>query len=101
MLTDNCAARLAQAKLGIKDNIADFVKETDFVNNLKYINKKVTSNKIKHVLAANELDDLIWWSTWTKLSTKGVKKSLMNGNSILKGAKYFFSGVLQNYLLLI
>ena len=34
MVADNFAARLAQAKLGTKDDIADFVKETDFDNEL-------------------------------------------------------------------
>ena len=34
MVADNFAARLAQAKLGTKDDITDFVKETDFDNEL-------------------------------------------------------------------
>ena len=44
-------------KLSTKDDIADFVKETDFDNKLN-INKKVTSKKSKHVLVENELDEL-------------------------------------------
>ena len=34
-------------------------------------------------------------------STKGLTEDLINGYSILKGSKYFSSGVLQNYLVLI
>ena len=86
MMADNFAARLAQAKT--KDDIADFVKQTDFDNKLKSINKKVTSNKTKHVLVVNELHDL---SEKVELvSTKGLTKDLINGYSIPKGAKYFF-----------
>ena len=44
MTADNFAARSAQAKLTTKADIADFVKEMDFDNKLKNINKKVTSN---------------------------------------------------------
>ena len=88
MMADNFAARLAQAKLATKDDIADFVKQTDFDNKLKNINKKVTSNKTKHVLVVNELDDL---SEKVELvSTKGLTKDLINGYSIPKDAKYFF-----------
>ena len=40
-----CTARLAQANLASKIDIANFVKKTDFHNVLKYLNKNVTSNK--------------------------------------------------------
>ena len=39
---ENFAARLAQANLGTKSDIADFVKKTDFDDKLKNLNKKVT-----------------------------------------------------------
>ena len=59
LTADNFAAILAQAKLVTKDDIADFVKETDFDKKLKNINKKVASNnKTKHVLVENEPDKL-------------------------------------------
>ena len=45
---DNFAARLAQANLATKANIADFVKEI----------KKITSNETKHVEAEKRLTDL-------------------------------------------
>ena len=35
------------------------------------------------------------------LSTKGLTKDLINKFSILKGTKYFSSGIFQNYLVFI
>ena len=49
-LLQNFAARLAQAN----GDIANFVKKTDFDDKLKHFNKKVTSNKTKHLLVENE-----------------------------------------------
>ena len=40
--------RLTEVNLVSKD-IDNFVKKTDFDNKLKNINKKVTSNKIRHI----------------------------------------------------
>ena len=45
VMAENFAARLSQVKLALTDDIADLVKETDFDNKLKQINKKVTPNK--------------------------------------------------------
>ena len=84
----NFTVRFAQAKLAAKDDIADFVKETDFDNKLKSINKKVTSNKIKHVLVVNELDDLL--EKGEQISIKGLTKDLINWYSIPTGANIFF-----------
>lgn len=42
--------RLVQAKLPTKVDLDDFVNEIDFDNKLKTINKKVNTNKAKHVL---------------------------------------------------
>ena len=42
--------RLVQAKLPTKVDIDDFVNEIDFDDKLKTINKKVNTNKAKHVL---------------------------------------------------
>ena len=50
---ENFAARLAQANLESKNDIANFVRKTDFDNKLKNLNRKVTSNKIKHVFVEN------------------------------------------------
>ena len=49
----NFAARLAQANLASKCEITNFVKKTDFDDQLK-LNKKVSSNKTKYVLVKNE-----------------------------------------------
>ena len=64
--------------------------------NLKILNKKVTLNKLKHALVENELDELS--EKVELISTKELTKDLINEYSILKGAKYFSSCVLQNYL---
>ena len=89
MLTvENFTASLKQANLVSKDDIANFVKKSDFYNKLKH----VTSNK-------NELNEL---SIKVKvISTKGLTKDLINKFSILNGAKYFSSGIFQNYLVFI
>ena len=75
MTADNFAAILAQAKLVTNNDIADFVKETDFDKKLKNINKKVTSNnKTKHVLVENEPDELS--KKVELISIKGLTKDL-------------------------
>ena len=55
-------------------------------------------NKIKHVIVENELNDI---SEKVKaISIKGLKKDLINKHSIysiLNGAKYFYSGILEKY----
>ena len=53
---------------------------------LKNLNKKVTSNKTKHLLA---------------ISTKELTKDLTNGYKTLDGLKLFSACILQNYLILI
>ena len=58
MTADNFAVRLTQTNLATKANIVDFVKETDFHNEMKNLNKKASSNKTKHVLVENEVDEL-------------------------------------------
>ena len=80
--------RLKQANLASESDIANFVKKTDFDNKLK----DVTSYK-------NELNEL---SKKVKaISTKGLRKDLINKFSILKEAKYFSSEIFQNYLVFI
>ena len=58
MTEDNVAARLAQTKLATKDDIADFIKETDFDQKIKNLNKEVTSNKTKYVRVEKKLTEL-------------------------------------------
>ena len=79
---------MKRANLTSTSDIANFVNNTDFDNKLK----DVTSNK-------NELNEL---SKKVKaISTKGLTKDLIDKFSILNGAKYFSSGIFQNYLVFI
>ena len=48
-------ARLAQTNVASKSDVANFVKKTDFNDKLTKSNKKITSNKTKHLLVENEL----------------------------------------------
>ena len=99
LTAETVAARLAQANLASKNDIANFVKKTNFGDKLKHLNKKITSNKRKNVLIENEFNEL---SEKVKaMPTKGLTKDLINRYSILNGAKYFYSGILQNYLIFI
>ena len=50
----NFTARLRQTHLTTKGDITDFVKEIDFDDKPNSLDKKVTSNKSKHVLVENE-----------------------------------------------
>ena len=80
--------RLKQANLTSKSEIAKFVNKTDFYDQVK----NVTSNK-------NELNEL---SKKVKaISTEGLTKDLIDKFIILNGAKYFSSGIFQNYLVFI
>ena len=91
--------RLAQANLASKNDIAALVKKTDFDNKLKNLDKNISSNKTKHILVENELNEI---SEKVKtISTKGLAKDLINKSSILNGAKHFSSGIFQNYLVFI
>ena len=58
LTVENFTARLKQANLASKGDITDFAKKTDFDDKLKNLNKKVTSNKSKHLLVENELKKL-------------------------------------------
>ena len=76
---------MKRANLTSTSDIANFVNNTDFDNKLK----DVTSNK-------NELNEL---SKKVKpISAKGLTKDLTDKFSILNGAKYISSAIIQNYL---
>ena len=79
-----------------KSDIANFVQKTDFGDKLKKVNKNVTSNKTKHVLVENELNELS--EKFKAISAKGLTKDLINKFSILHGAQYFSLGIFQSYL---
>ena len=76
-MSEKFAVRLAQANLTGKTDIADFVKHL----------KKVTSNKMKHALVENGLNELL--ETIKAISTEGLTKDLINEYSILNDTKYF------------
>ena len=84
---ENFTTRLKQENLANKNNIANFVKRINFDEKLK----TVTSNK-----RLNELSKKV-----KEISTKGLTKDLINKWSILNGAKYFSSGIFQNYLVFV
>ena len=51
LTVETFAAWLKQPNLATKADIADFVKDTDFENKLKSLNKNNASNKTKHLEA--------------------------------------------------
>ena len=87
LTSENFAARLAQANLASKNDIAALFKKTDFDDKLKNSNKNITSDKTKHVLdeGENELNELS--KKFKPISTKGLTKDLINKFSILQ--EYF------------
>ena len=89
LTSENLNARLKQANLASKNDIANFIKKADFDDKLK----NITSNK-------NELNKLSKKKN-KAISTKGLTTDLINKFSILNGAKYFSSGIFQNYLVFI
>ena len=50
LTTEHFPARSRQANLETKNDIANSVNKTDFDKKLKTFNKKITSNKTKHLL---------------------------------------------------
>ena len=88
LASENFNARLAQANLASKIDISNFVKKTDFDNKLKDATSKKTE--------LNELTKKV-----KEISTKVLKKDLINKISILNGAKYMFSEIFQNCLVFI
>ena len=80
--TENFVARLTQANLATNSDTGNFVKKTDFDDKLKSLNKKVTSNKTKHLLVKNEL-----------------KKLQTFDSSLFIGQSYFNNNGAQLYLI--
>ena len=79
LTAEHFTARLVRANLARKRDIANFVKKTDLnKNELNELSKKVK-----------------------EISTKSLIKDLINKFSTLNGAKYFSSGIFQNYLVFI
>ena len=95
--SENFAARLKQANLASKSDISDLVKNIDFDNKLLGFNKMINSNKIKHLVVENELNELI--KKVEAISTKELTKDLLNGCKIFNGARFFSLGTRQNHLI--
>ena len=70
-----------------KDDINNFVNCKDFDNKLLSFNKRINSNKTKHLRVENELNQLS--KKVDAISTKGLRKVLINGYKVLNGATYF------------
>ena len=64
-----------QANLASKSDIPDLIKKTDFDNELSGFNQRINSNKTKHVVAENELNELT--KKVEAISTKGLTKLLI------------------------
>ena len=86
-MTKNFAERLKEANFASKKDIADFANKTYFDEKLRSINKNVTSNKTKHVEAEKKLNDVL--EKVKLIPIKELAKDLINGCSILNGAKCF------------
>ena len=56
--SEDFAARLKQPNLASKSDIVDLVKKTSLDIKLLGFNKRINSNKTKHVVVENELNDL-------------------------------------------
>ena len=87
LISENFTARLKQANLTRKSDIANSVKRQNLI-----IKKYVISNENK----LNELSKKV-----KAVSTKGLTKDLINKISILNAAKYFPLGIFQNYLVFV
>ena len=59
-----------------KDDINNFVNYTDFDNKLLSFNKRINSNKTKHLRVENESNQLP--KKVEAISTKGLRKDLIN-----------------------
>ena len=99
-------SKQSQANLARKGKVDNFILKTDFDEKFRKINIKVTSNKTKLVKVDKKLTDhitsytkLIYVITEVKLiSTKGLRKDLINGYSVFSGAKYFIEVWSQNFV---
>ena len=58
LASEKYSARLKEVNLASKSDIVDLLKKTDFNNKLLGFNKRINSNKTKHVVVENELNEL-------------------------------------------
>ena len=81
--------RLKRVNLAYQSDIANLVNKADFDNKLLSFNKRINSNRTKHVLFEKKLNELS--KKVEAISTKGLTKDLINGYKILNRARYFSS----------
>ena len=86
LTAENFIARLAQTYLVTQSDIVNFVKKTDFDNEVQ----NITSNR-------NQLNKLYIYQKNTPISTNGLTKDFINKFSIFDRAKCFRSGIFQYY----
>ena len=86
LISENFSARLAQAHLASKNDIANFVKKTDLVDKKKTSSTKVTSNETRHILGGKELNELLEYVK--AISTKELTKDLIKKFSIFNVSKF-------------
>ena len=79
---ENFDLRLKGANLASKSDIANFLNKTHFDNKLVSFNRRINSNKTKHVLVENEL-----------------KKLQIFNSSLFIGQSYFNTDGTQLYLI--
>ena len=77
-----CCYKISRSKFGTLKWCYWFPNSWNF-------NKNVTSNKTKHVLVWNKLNELL--KTVEAISTKGLTKDLINKNNILNGVIIYYS----------
>ena len=65
------------------------------MKNLKNSNTKITSNKTKHAVVKNQLNEVS--KKVEAISTKELTKDLKNRHNIINVVIYFYSGILQTY----
>ena len=58
LTSENFSVRLKEANLPTKNDIVHFIRKNYFDNEVTNIDKKVTSNKTRHVDVNKKLDDL-------------------------------------------
>ena len=59
LTSESFNARIKHENLASKNDITNFVKKADFDNKLSDFHKRINSNKTKHVVVENELNELI------------------------------------------
>ena len=87
LTAENFTARLKQANLTTKSDIASFVKKTDFDDQLKNLNKNVVSDKSKHLLVKSEFKKL--QDKIGKLQTFGLSLFISQNNFLNDRAQLY------------